>query len=243
MAQNPDKSAVLAPETPMGTPRLLLIDDDRKLTRLLADYLRPQGFDVDAVHDGAEGIRRASAGGWDLIVLDLMLPAVDGFSVLRHLRTLSDVPVLMLTGRGGDEDRIAGLDMGADDYLPKTASARELLSRIRAVLRRSGGHHGARGNAIVVGPLSIDATSRLARVDGTSVELTPAEFDLLLALARHAGEVRSREQLLEEVRDREFTGVERSIDVHIAALRRKLGPAQLIRTVRSAGYRLSADAT
>lgn len=228
-----------------ATPRLLLIDDDRKLTRLLADYLRPQGFEVQAVHDGAEGIRRAGAEAWDLIVLDLMLPTVDGYSVLKHLRVQSEVPVLMLTGRGAEEDRIVGLDLGADDYLPKTVSARELLSRVRAILRRSAHAPKAVPN-ISVGPLQIDVAAREVRLDRELVALTPVEFDLLAALARHAGQVRSRDQLLEEVRDREFTGHDRSIDVHIAALRRKLGDtardAQLIRTVRAAGYLLGEPA-
>ena len=224
-------------------PRLLLVDDDRKLTRLLGDYLQPQGFTVEAVHDGAEAIARLKSERWDLVVLDVMLPSLDGFSILRHLRAVSDVPVLMLTGRGGDEDRIAGLDAGADDYLPKTASARELLSRIRAVLRRTAG--ATRASPVLnAGALQLDQGSRQARLGARSLELTPAEFDLLSVLVKHAGQVCSREQLLEDVRDREFTGVERSIDVHIAALRRKLGDdpkaPQWIRTVRAAGYLLSA---
>lgn len=224
--------------------RILLIDDDQKLTRLLSDFLQPQGFEVQAAHDGAEGIRRAQQGGWHLIVLDVMLPKLDGFSVLRHLRTLSNVPILMLTGRGGEDDRIAGLDLGADDYLPKTASARELLSRIRALLRRaaSGSDPARSASTLHIGALRIDLAARQVAVDGREAELTPVEFDVLAALARHAGEVCSRERLLEEVRDREFSGFDRSIDIHIAALRRKLGDdpraPQLIRTVRAAGYLL-----
>lgn len=226
-------------------PRILLIDDDRKLTRLLGDLLAQQGFEVDAVYDGAEGIRRAQAGGWHLIVLDVMLPAVDGLSVLRHLRTLSNVPVLMLTGRGGEDDRVAGLEQGADDYLPKTCSARELLARIRAILRRSAADASKAAAAITLGPLQINRAAREVRLNGAGVELTAVEFELLLALARRPGEVCTREQLLEEVRDREFTGTERSVDMHIAALRRKLGDdpraPSLIRTVRSAGYLLVAS--
>jgi DNA-binding response OmpR family regulator len=226
-------------------PRILLIDDDRKLTRLLGDLLAQQGFEVDAVYDGAEGIRRAQAGGWHLIVLDVMLPALDGLSVLRHLRTLSNVPVLMLTGRGAEDDRVAGLEQGADDYLPKTCSARELLARIRAILRRSAADASRAAAAITLGSLQINRAAREVRLNGTGVELTAVEFELLLALAGRPGEVCTREQLLEEVRDREFTGAERSIDMHIAALRRKLGDdpraPSLIRTVRSAGYLLVAS--
>ena len=224
-------------------PRLLLIDDDQKLARLLADYLLPQGFEVTAVHDGAEGIRTAQQGGWDLIVLDVMLPTVDGFGVLKHLRAVSNVPIVMLTARGGDDDRIAGLDHGADDYVPKTASARELLSRIRAVLRRaSSAPRVVAESEMMVGALHIDTGARQARLHGNALELTPVEFDLLLALARRAGRVCSREQLLEDVRDRAFNEHDRSVDMHIAALRRKLGDSprdpHFIRTVRAAGYML-----
>ena len=223
-------------------PQILLIDDDRKLTRLLTDLFHSQGFKVHAVHDGAEGIRRAEAGGWNLILLDLMLPVVDGLSVLKHLRTISDVPVLMLTGRGGEEDRIAGLEKGADDYVPKAVSARELLARVRTILRRAEAGPARAPSQIHLGPLQINLAAREVRMAGTAIELTPAEFDILVALARKAGEVCSREQLLSEVRDREFTGAERSIDMHIAALRRKLGddPREptVIRTVRASGYLL-----
>ncbi len=224
----------------------MLIDDDQKLARLLADYLVPHGFEVSAVHDGAEGIRTAQMGGWDLIVLDVMLPNVDGFGVLKHLRTVSNVPIVMLTARGGDEDRIAGLDHGADDYVPKTASARELLSRIRAVLRRASTTSPSPVvTEIVVGSLRIDIASRQTRLHGKTLEMTPVEFDLLLALARNVGRVCSREQLLEDVRDRAFTEHDRSVDVHITSLRRKLGDdprnPHFIRTVRAAGYLMMDD--
>ena len=227
-------------------PRLLLIDDDQKLTRLLADYLQPQGFDVSAVHDGAEGIRAAQIGGWDLIVLDVMLPTIDGIGVLKHLRTLSDVPIVMLTASGADEDRISGLDHGADDYVPKTASARELLSRIRAVLRRSSSTATqAAASELGIGELRVDTAARQTRLRGDALELTPVEFDLLLVLARNAGRVCSREQLLVDVRDRAFSEHDRSVDVHIASLRRKLGDdprnPHFIRTVRAAGYMLLDD--
>jgi two-component system response regulator CpxR len=220
--------------------RILLIDDDRKLTRLLTELLTSAGFDVDAVHDGDAGLQHAKAGGWHLIVLDVMLPAIDGLSLLRHLRVLSTVPVLMLTGRGGENDRIAGLESGADDYLPKTSSARELLARIRAILRRSAPDASKAAATIQHGSLQINLTAREVRIASRTVELTAVEFDLLLALVRRPGEICTREVLLEEVNDREFSGTERSIDMHITALRRKLGDdpraPSFIRTVRSAGY-------
>lgn len=227
--------------------RILLIDDDRKLVRMLAEYLEAQGYAVAAAHDGSEGVARARAERWDLVVLDVMMPKVSGFEVLRVLRQVSAVPVLMLTARGGDEDRILGLEGGADDYVPKTASSRELLARIRALLRRAAASVPAAGPAreIVAGELRIDSAARSATLRGQPLVLTPVEFDLLLALARYRGNARSREQLLEQVRDREFEAFDRSIDVHIASLRRKLADdprtPRYIRTVRTVGYMLVDD--
>jgi len=224
--------------------RILLIDDDRKLVRMLAEYLEGQGYVVAAAHDGAEGVARARAEAWDLIVLDVMMPRLNGFEVLRVLRENSQLPVLMLTARGGDEDRIHGLEGGADDYVPKTASSRELLARIRALLRRAAVAAPAAEplREIVAGELRIDSAARSATLRGAPLILTPVEFDLLLALARYRGNVRSREQLLEQVRDREFEAFDRSIDVHIASLRRKLADdprmPRFIRTVRTVGYML-----
>jgi DNA-binding response OmpR family regulator len=227
--------------------RILLIDDDRKLARMLAEYLQAQGFEVGAEHDGAEGLARLKAEAWDLVVLDVMMPRLNGFEVLRALRQISAVPVLMLTARGGDEDRIHGLDGGADDYIAKTASSRELLARIRAVLRRSaaGRTPSQPQREVVAGELRIDSAARQAFLGEVPLVLTPVEFDLLLALARHRGSVRSREQLLEQVRDREFEAFDRSIDVHVASLRRKLGDdprmPRFIRTVRTVGYMLVGE--
>lgn len=231
---------------PDSGARILLIDDDRKLVRVLAEFLQAQGFSVGVAYDGAEGLERARAEAWSLILLDVMMPRVNGFEALRQLRALSQVPVLMLTARGGDEDRIYGLEGGADDYLPKTASSRELLARIRALLRRSAVAAAAsepkRDKELRLGALAIDSAARRALLDGAPLTLTPVEFDLLLALARYRGSVRSREQLMEQVRDREFEAFDRSIDVHIASLRRKLGDdprlPRYIRTVRKAGYML-----
>jgi DNA-binding response OmpR family regulator len=229
--------------------RILLIDDDRKLARMLAEFLEVQGYVVATAHDGAAGVAQARAEHWDLLVLDVMMPRLNGFEVLRLLRESSAVPVLMLTARGGEEDRIHGLEGGADDYVPKTASSRELLARIRALLRRAATPAQpapALPREVAAGELRMDSAARTAALRGHALSLTPVEFDLLLALARHRGSVRSREQLLEQVRDREFEAFDRSIDVHIASLRRKLADdpraPRYIRTVRTVGYMLVDEA-
>lgn len=231
-----------------GRTRLLMIDDDRKLCRLVRAYLEPLGFDVTAVHTGTEGVERAIAthGGWHAIILDVMLPGLDGFEVLKRIRASSAVPVLMLTARGDETDRIVGLEVGADDYLPKTFSTRELLARLRAVLRRStltAGHASQNlppPTEIVVGPLRINLDARSVVLDATPLDLTPVEFELLASLAKARGRVKSREALLDEIRDRNYDVFDRSIDVHISSLRKKLGDdakdPRFIRTLRSAGY-------
>lgn len=232
---------------PAPQPRVLVIDDDRKLCRLIADYLAAMGYSVEAAHTGPEGVSQAVEEPWDAVILDVMLPGLDGFEALARIRERSSVPVLMLTARGSEEDRIAGLEGGADDYLPKTFSTRELLARLRAVMRRAersgGGPDGeAATPAIATGPLRIDPAARTAALHGAPLALTPIEFDLLTCLARVPGRVRSREQMLEEIRDRNYEVFDRSIDVHISALRKKLGDdpkePRFIRTVRSAGYTL-----
>ena len=239
-------------ESPEGRTRLLMIDDDRKLCRLVATYLQPLGFDVATVHTGPEGVERALATDvpWHAIILDVMLPGIDGFEVLRRIRARSQVPVLMLTARGDETDRIVGLEVGADDYLPKTFSTRELLARLRAVLRRSALTASANPSAaappaeLAIGPLRINLDARSAVMDATPLVLTPVEFDLLASLARAKGRVKTREALLEEIRDRNYDVFDRSIDVHISSLRKKLGDdakePRFIRTVRSAGYMMVA---
>ena len=229
---------------PNATQRLLVIDDDRKLCRLIGDYLGPLGYDVSAVHTGPEGVERAAAEEWAAIILDVMLPGMDGFEVLKAIRKTSDVPVLMLTGRGEEADRIVGLEIGADDYLPKTFSTRELLARLRAVTRRTSSRKVEDPDAllpeIVVGPLRLNPNTRAAAMSDQPLVLTPVEYDLLHALARAKGRVKTREALLEDVRDRHYDVFDRSVDVHISALRRKLGEdakaPRFIRTVRAAGY-------
>lgn len=226
---------------------LLLVDDDLKFCRLTADYLSRYDFQVNLVHDGHSALRVLSEGEFEAVILDVMLPGMDGFEILRKIRETSDVPVLMLTALGDETDRIVGLEIGADDYLPKTFSPRELLARLRAVLRRSVRSHKADEDRsekleISCGPLKIYLDARSVFLKEEELSLTPVEFDLLLVLAQAVGRVKSREQLLNEIRDRNYDIFDRSIDVHISALRRKLGDdphsPRFIRTVRSAGYML-----
>lgn len=229
--------------TPERT-RLLVIDDDRKLCRLIQSYLEPMGYAVEAAHTGPEGLAKATAETYQAVILDVMLPEMDGFEVLKQLRRTSNVPVLMLTARGEEADRIVGLELGADDYLPKTFSTRELLARLRAVTRRAAEPIKAEGPEpeIVVGRLRVNPAARVALLDDRPLALTPVEFDLLAALARARGRVKSREQLIEEIADRNYDVFDRSIDVHISSLRKKLGDdpknPEFIKTVRTAGYML-----
>ena len=236
---------VQKPKSPR--PQLLLIDDDRKLTRLLIEFLDLQGFDTTVAYSGAEGLQLAKAHAWDLIILDVMLPGMDGHQVLGQLRRISHIPVLMLTGRGAEDDLIAGLEGGADDYLLKTASSREFATRVRALLRRAAvtaDKEVRADNALPLevrsGALSMQAATRSVTVDDKPIVLTSVEFDLLSILVRHKGQVLTREQLLKEVRNRDFAVFDRAIDVHIASLRKKLGDdareARFIRTVRAVGY-------
>lgn len=230
----------------MDFARLLIIDDDVKFCRLLSGYLQRFGYTVDAVHDGRTGLDTARQGSYAAIILDVMLPKMQGWDVLRELRHDSQVPVLMLTALGDEPDRISGLEIGADDYVPKTFSMRELLARLRSVLRRSSVSSQAKADEVIepirVGELWMDPSTRGATLKGTALQLTSFEFDLLLALAQAHPRVKSREQLLLEVSDRDLEPFDRSVDVRIAALRRKLGDdardPRIIETVRNVGYRL-----
>lgn len=230
--------------------QVLVVDDDKKLCRLIQDYLEPLGYEVTAAHTGAEGLETAQKKSFAAVILDVMLPGMNGFDVLRELRGKSTVPVLMLTGRGEESDRIVGLELGADDYLPKTFSTRELLARLRAVIRRSVLTRSAaesRAPHVVVGELDLDPEARSAALGNQPLLLTAIEFDLVHALAKAAGRVRTREQLLNEVADRNYDAFDRSIDVHISSLRRKLGDdpksPRFIVTVRSAGYMMRKPGT
>jgi DNA-binding response OmpR family regulator len=226
--------------------RVLLIDDDEELCQLTADYLSPLGFRVEVAYTGAEGAERAISEPWHAIVLDVMLPDLDGFEVLRRIRAKSKAPVLMLTGRGEEVDRVVGLELGADDYLPKTFSSRELLARLRSAIRRAGWSVDvAAGDAIrevVAGPLRINPENHSAVLGDKPLSLTRTEFDLLLALARAKGRVKSRDQLFEELRDGEWEVFDRAIDMHISMLRKKIGDdpkePRFIKTVRGVGYML-----
>jgi DNA-binding response OmpR family regulator len=231
--------------SPPGTLRVLVIDDDRKLCRLLHDYLGPFGYETKAVHTGPEGVESALAESWHAVILDMMLPGLDGLQVLQKIRSTSQVPVLMLTARGEEVDRIVGLEFGADDYLPKTFSTRELLARLRAVTRRlyrAPDIEPLDEGDLIVGELRIAPGTRSALLDDKPLALTPVEFDLILCLARAAGRVRTRDQLLEKIRERNYEVFDRSIDVHISAIRKKMGDdarnPRYIRTSRSAGYML-----
>jgi DNA-binding response OmpR family regulator len=236
----PDKSTDAA----APAARILLVDDDPKLCRLVTDYLRPFGFDATCAHTGPEGLQKALQGSYQAVILDCMLPGLDGFEVLKQLRRTSAVPVLMLTALGDESDRIVGLELGADDYLPKTFSSRELLARLRAVTRRSAitarQEEDVPADEIVVNDLGLNVGSRKATLRGQLLTLTALEFDLLCCLARSAGRVMSRDRLLEVIAGRDYEVFDRSIDVHISALRRKLSDdarnPRYIKTVRSAGY-------
>jgi len=222
--------------------RILVIDDDAELCDLVAEYLEPDGFAVESANDPQQGLDRALGGGHAMIVLDVMMPGINGFDVLRRLRANSRVPVLMLTARGSDVDRIVGLELGADDYLPKPFNPRELVARIHAILRRTT---LARSDAepptrVVVGDVILDSSSRTVWLNGGKTELTTAEFDLLQVLLLSAGNVVSREELSQRVLDRVFNPFDRSIDTHVSNLRRKLGVTvngvERIKSVRGIGY-------
>jgi DNA-binding response OmpR family regulator len=231
---------------PEPVSRLLLIEDDVRLCRLVKEYLEAMGYSVAMEHNGPGGLALALRENFHAIILDVMLPGLDGFEVLRRLRAHSTVPVLMLTGRGEESDRIVGLELGADDYLPKTFSTRELLARLRAVLRRSmmtqAQSADRKTSPVAIGGLFIDPGPHTAVLNGQLLPLTRQEFDLLLALARASGRVKTRETLLLEVADRDFEGFDRSIDVHISSLRKKLGDdarsPRWIETIRGVGYML-----
>ena len=227
--------------------KILVVDDDRKLCRLTQDYLEQMGYGVVTAYSGKEGLCYALDSDFHALILDIMMPEMDGFEVLRELRKEKDTPVLVLTARGDETDRIVGLELGADDYLPKTFSHRELLARLRAVIRRSTSgrrRYDAKpdNETLSVGTLEINVATRYVSLEGKSLNLTAIEFELLLTLARVAGRALSRDMLLEAVAGRQHEVYDRSIDVHISSLRRKIGDdprhPKFIKTVRSIGYML-----
>lgn len=225
--------------------RILVIDDDEELCELLSHYLGPEGFDVETVQNAEKGIERSLSGEHDFVVLDVMLPGVSGFEVLRTVRKGSNIPVLMLTARGEDVDRIVGLEMGADDYLPKPFNPRELVARIRAIQRRGETKkedktQSAPPKLVAVGDVELDTGTRVVQKNKKTVELTAAEFDLLEMLLRASGQVVTRSDLVRKALGRGLDPYDRSIDVHISSLRKKLGHKvkgmDRIKTVRGIGY-------
>jgi two-component system, OmpR family, response regulator CpxR len=217
--------------------RVLLIDDDVELCGLLKEFLQREGFTVETEHEGKRGLEHALRGDSDLLVLDVMLPGMDGFEILRQLRPKSRLPVIMLTARAEDVDRIVGLELGADDYLPKPFNPRELAARIRAILRRVEAQAAPTGQAIEVNGVTLDPGTREVRRDGHSIDLTTLEFDVLEILMRSAGRVLSRDALMESLYNRKATAFDRSIDMHISHLRKKLESEHpLIKTIRGVGY-------
>jgi two-component system, OmpR family, response regulator CpxR len=222
--------------------RILVIDDDVELCHLVAEYLQAEGFTIECVHDGEGGLKKAKSGDYLLAVLDVMLPGMNGFDVLRQIRATSRLPVLLLTARGEDVDRIVGLEIGADDYLPKPFNPRELVARIRAVLRRTrseGTGSAAAPDLVRVGDVELDPATRSVRLEGKPVDLTSVEFNLLEVLLREAGRVVPRERLVNAVLSRKFSPFDRSIDMHVSKVRKKLGDTdndEHIKTVRGVGY-------
>ena len=223
--------------------RVLLIDDDIKLYELLASYLEQNGVSVTCASDGRKGLVSLDAGVYDAVLLDVMMPGMDGLEVCRRIRAKSNIPVLMLTARGDETDRVVGLELGADDYIPKPFSPRELLARLKAVLRRTSPEVVA--ERLVAGLIVADVPSRRVQMEDRELDLTGIEFDILVALMRRAGRVVPREALLSEAGRSDVVVGERTVDVHISHLRQKLGDdprsPRLIKTVRGVGYVLAKD--
>jgi len=223
------------------TDRALLIDDDTRLAEMVSDYLGERGVDVTCRHDATSGLAALAAQDFDAVLLDVMLPDLDGFEVCRRIRAERDVPIVMLTARGDDTDRIVGLELGADDYLPKPFNPRELLARLRAVLRRSRSAPAPAARRVLrFGRLEIDRGARLVRVGGEERRLTAHQFELLDALAQRAGQVMTRDELMRAVRDQPLEAFDRSIDVHVSRIRAAIeedpaDPRRIV-TVRGVGY-------
>jgi two-component system response regulator CpxR len=228
----------------LSTASILIVDDDAQLCGLVARFLGADGLRVQSVLSGTEGVDRALSGQYDLVVLDVMLPGMDGFEVLRRIRAHSNIPILMLTARGDDLDRILGLEIGADDYLPKPFNARELAARVRAILRRARSVSASvriEGTLpVLVGDLELNAGARTVHRGSQAINLTTVEFDLLEKLMRSAGRVVGRDELTKDVLGREFSPFDRSIDTHVWNLRRKVGPhadgTERIKGIRGVGY-------
>lgn len=217
---------------------VLLVEDEASIRELVSLYLTKEGFAVATAEDGERALRRLEEQRFDIVILDLALPGIDGFAVCRRIREQGDTPVIMLTARAGDVDKVLGLELGADDYVTKPFNPRELVARVRAVLRRTEARP-TEARVVRVGPLVVDRGSREARVDGAELTLRAREFDLLAALTEHAGQALTREQLLSLVWGYDFFGETRTVDVHVQQLRRKIEPSGVrILTLRGVGYKL-----
>ena len=222
--------------------KILIIDDDEELCELVSEYLSVEGFTTETVHDGENGLQKALSNDYDMAILDVMLPRKNGFDVLRDLRKTSKLPVLMLTAKGDDTERIVGLEIGADDYLPKPFNPRELVARLRAVLRRvqDAEAQKAAPENLTVDDLEVSLTGRTAKIGGEDLSLTAVEFDLLVALLEQAGRIVKKEDLSQKVLDRRLSPFDRSLDMHVSNLRKKLGArpdeTERIKTIRSVGY-------
>ena len=225
--------------------RILIIDDDQDLCALLSEYLQLQGFDVETIHNGTEAVAHLKGEQYDVLVLDIMLPGTMGLDVLRTLRGFDETPVLMLTARGEDTDRIVGLELGADDYLPKPCNPRELAARLRAILRRvQNSQSDVAGTELCIGATELNSASRTARHGGQELGLTSAEFNILQVLMQRAGQVVDKDTLSRKALDRPLSAYDRSIDVHISKIRRKLAGAggdDLILSVRGRGYQFAVE--
>jgi len=227
---------------------VLVVDDDVELCGLVQEYLTAEGFSLKTFHDGEKGLEQALTNQYALVVLDVMLPGINGFEVLRRIRSVSKIPVLLLTARGEDVDRIVGLEIGADDYLPKPFNPRELVARIRAILRRAKPGNAANDvpEVLIVGDVELDPASRSVLRAAQPVDLTSVEFNLLEVLLREAGRVVTRERLVNAVLGRKFMAFDRSIDMHVSKVRRKLGDSEdssdHIKTIRGVGYMFARPA-
>ncbi len=223
-----------------GMNKILIIDDDEELCELVSEYLTVEGFEIESVNDGETGLQMALSGDYDMAILDVMLPKMNGFDVLRNLREVSRLPVIMLTARGDDMERIVGLEIGADDYLPKPFNPRELAARLRAILRRANEGDTDASEKLDIDGIQISASSRSAIRDGEDLNLTSVEFGLLYELLMEAGKVVKKDELSEHVLERKLSPYDRSLDMHISNLRKKLGPrsdgSERIKTIRSVGY-------
>ena len=220
--------------------KVLIIDDDEELCELVSEYLTVEGFEIESVNDGESGLKAALSGDYELAILDVMLPKMNGFDVLRNLREQSKLPVIMLTARGDDMERIVGLEIGADDYLPKPFNPRELAARLRAILRRTADTDEETSEKLDIDGIQLSTAARTVILDGEPVNVTSVEFELLANLLREAGKIVRKEDLSESVLERKLSPFDRSLDMHVSTLRKKLGTradgSDRIKTVRSVGY-------